>query len=356
MAERARTGSLSALLVLVALAAAGVPSASAATRLSLFALDNTPRQLASGPSGDVWFFSRGNRTMHVTPRGRVRRGPLLQFPPPAKLKLLAGGTGRTLWAAGCGCNSESNSIARVAGGGSVSVFRDATPDHVYIDALAGGRDGDAWFAGSGANGNEPSVIGHVASTGAIRHFSLASALHRATALAAATDGALWFREERLTVPETEPGAPQMAVPREEALVRMTADGQMRDVVTRPPGAFPGTSNLAATAGGGVAIYDDAAGVVRVFTTTAEQGWPVAGARSGAEGLLVPGPRRTIWLLGAVPARAVEIKADGTMRSHRIPGGRRPVVAAGAAFDGKGRLWMQVAPASKPRLGRLTIRR
>jgi streptogramin lyase len=244
-------------------------------------ITSQPVDLTVGPDGNIWFAESADKVGRITPEGHATE---FSLGGPTKPTGIATGPDGALWVTG---KDSDGVIVRVDPlTGNATRFETGFSEHAEPSAIAAGPDGNLYFTDRG-NGQ----IGQVKVDGTITESSVPSPKAKLLDITSAPDGNLWFTETNETgdaigrlTPE-EPTAPLDAT---GAVPDLTQSGVAGPVV----GAALGSSVLAAPT----------AGVVRVR---------------------MPGAKKTITLTGTsvIPFGAAIDTTDGRLIfASALPGG------------------------------------
>jgi virginiamycin B lyase len=156
------------------------------TGLTEFALphsDSSPRIIARGADGNLWFSEHtGNRIGRITPDGRISE---FDIPTPASQpRAIALGADGNIWFG----MFAAGKIGRITPAGVITEFPLPTPDS-GPRALAAGPDGNVWFSEYRA-----SKIGYITTGGRVTEFSLPRPNSGPGDITTGVDRALWFVE------------------------------------------------------------------------------------------------------------------------------------------------------------------
>jgi virginiamycin B lyase len=172
--------------------------------LKAFPIKTKHASLASiveGPDGNMWFTEEytpeGGKIGQMTPEGKV----MAEFKIPATEALpssttepvesfpggLAQGPGG-LWFTDDGSNSENqNFIGRITTSGKINEFPIPIAESQPV-AIAAGSNGDMWFT------EGKKMIGQITPTGEIKEFPVSGTSYSAEAIAPGPDGNMWFTD------------------------------------------------------------------------------------------------------------------------------------------------------------------
>lgn len=133
-------------------------------------------ELVVAADGTLWS-TDGTTVQHITTTGLVSkiRDPRIKHTP----KGLAIGPDGAVWFS----NTYDHSIGRVGPGNALSFFAD--PGLRYPAAITSGPDGSLWFANS-------TQIGRITTAGVVSLFAVPGATREVTSITRGSDGALWF--------------------------------------------------------------------------------------------------------------------------------------------------------------------
>lgn len=143
--------------------------------------------MASGPDGNVWFFSSSpsnpNEVVAVsmTTSGVVTTYPLPQLTSTAGCGFAKGPDGN-LWFC------DGNNIGRLTTAGALTLFAIPTPNSMP-SGIAAGPDGNLWFVELVGNN-----VGRITPTGVVAEFTIPTANSAPTWIVAGPDGFMWFTE------------------------------------------------------------------------------------------------------------------------------------------------------------------
>jgi virginiamycin B lyase len=165
-----------------------------ASVLVLFPNGASAYQITAGPDGNMWFTENRKMIGRVTPLGELKEFTCDVCPATA----IAGGPDGNVWF------TSPAGVSRMTPAGVITTFavtgEDTLPD------ITSGPDGNLWFCASTTN-----QIGRITPAGAITGFPIPTPAARPFAIAAATDGNIWFigsgtpsAVERLSFPPSQP--------------------------------------------------------------------------------------------------------------------------------------------------------
>ncbi len=284
-----------ALAALAVLTVAGVllaPAAATAatgdvTEYPTPTLGSSPRGLAAGPDGAVWFVERNaNLIGRITAFGVVTEYPLPT--PGAWPTEIALGPDAALWFT----EQAANAIGRIEPGGAVTEFPLPTPDS-NPTGIALGPDGALWFTEQTGN-----RIGRIATDGTVTEFRVPTTSSWPQGIAAGPDGNLWFTEFRAN-----------------RIGRITPGGQVTEFPLAgsrgPMGIAPGPDgNLWFTEATWNAIG-------RITTSGTLSEFPVPTPDSNPTGI-APGPDGAMWFTEQAGNQVGRIATDGQVDERPLP--------------------------------------
>ena len=281
-----------ALLTALAITAALVPTAAAATppELSEFPLGQaaSPYGIALGSDGAMWFTERATDSVNrIEPDGTLGPRTTLEFA--ADPTAMAAGMDGAVWFTEQGLNR----IGRIKADGTLTEFQVPT-GNAAVAGITAGPDGAMWFTERSAH-----LIGRVDTWGAFTEFRLPSTVPGPLGIAAGADGALWFTEQR-----------------GNRIGRITTDG----VVTEYP--LPVTSSLPA----GIAAGPDgalwftmrAANRIGRITLSGEITTYAVPTAASDPTAITAGWDGAMWFTGPDTDIIGRVELDGTITEHSLP--------------------------------------
>ncbi|MCX6021186.1 MAG: Ig-like domain-containing protein, partial [Chloroflexi bacterium] len=171
--------------LLLAVVAVGRPLPADAASIGEFGVSPgaSPRQLALGSDGNIWFTEFGlNKIGRITTTGSVTEFALPAGSQP--LGITSGPDG-ALWFT----ESGTNKIGQITTAGTITEFNVPTGAGLP-NAITTGPDGALWFTEQSAN-----KIGRITTAGVFTEFPIPTGNSQPMSITAGPDGALWFTEQ-----------------------------------------------------------------------------------------------------------------------------------------------------------------
>jgi streptogramin lyase len=159
---------------------------------SIIAVMNTPRSIAPGPDGNIWFVASNGGALpalvgRVVPSDILGGEVLTEFPvmTPGNLNDIVGGPDGNLWFT----DEGSNQIGRITPAGVITKFSVPTAAS-GLHGIVLGPDGNLWFTERVAN-----KIGRITTAGVVTELAcIPTANSGPTNIALGADGKLWFTQ------------------------------------------------------------------------------------------------------------------------------------------------------------------
>lgn len=145
----------------------------------------SPYSITAGADGNLWFTEpSANRIGRIT-----LGGVITEFAVPTASSYpytIAAGADGNIWFT----EYSANRIGRITLAGAITEF--PVPSGSYVDGITAGPNGNIWFAGGDGS---VGFIGQITPGGSISLFSLGTAYHVPSKIAAGSDGQLWYTDD-----------------------------------------------------------------------------------------------------------------------------------------------------------------
>jgi virginiamycin B lyase len=244
----------------------------------------TPRYIAAGSDGALWFTEQGlSRIGRITTDGTISH-----FPTPtddSNPYAITAGPDGAVWFS----EQSPSQIGRITSDGTITEY---PVPNVY--GVAAGPDGAVWFTDTTYQENR---IGRITSEGTVSEFPISTTQKAPLGITAGPDGALWFTEAFAN-----------------AVGRITTDGTLSEYPLPTDSAYP----FWITAGpDGALWFTEQQGnkIGRITTDGTITEYPLGTSSPNA---ITPGPDGALWFTEGSGNSIGRITTDGEIREFPLP--------------------------------------